>query len=360
MTRWALEERDAWRGDEWEDLFLSSPWATPFQSPEWQLAWFSELAPRARPAALALREGDDLVGWLPLARLWRGCRVARASGLGVSDYLHPLVRAGYERAFEDAVRELEASGAFDVVEVGPVREDCPLGDLTTGPPEATCLVLALPPTYEAYLAGLSKSLRYDCRGPGRSSFPSGARVRFATTPDEALAGLEALFRLHGSRWRRRGLPGVFSSRRVRRFHRAYAAWAVRNDRLRLVVLEVDETPVGAVYAMRAGGACFFYQSGFDAGFGRLSPGAVLVSTSIRRAIEEGLGTFDFLRGDEPYKRRWKPQRVLVNRRHVWSSGGVASSAWARLGWWRADAERLVKARFEGRGLLPGYKDRSGA
>jgi hypothetical protein len=45
----------------------------------------------------------------------------------------------------------------------------------------------------------------------------------------------------------------------------------------------------------------FFVGGRDEGFGELPVGLVLHAYNIRWAIEHGIRTYDFLRGDEPYK-----------------------------------------------------------
>ena len=67
---------------------------------------------------------------------------------------------------------------------------------------------------------------------------------------------------------------------------------------------------------------YYYQAGFDPNNGSISPGTFLVAHTIRKAIEEGSKHFDFMRGDEPYKRRWKPQHVHRNLRLIASANGL--------------------------------------
>lgn len=350
MLAIARVERPAWEGllPEWWDLFRGSPGATPFQSPAWQTAWAD--AYRRAPFALQVRRGADLVGWFPMVGIRRGCRVLRAAGAGPSDYLHPLAREGEERAVAHALCDWLSSSPCDLVDLQQVRDDQAISGFGEPVAQATCLVLDLPDSYETYLSRLSKSLRYDCRILGRKPFAGGeAKIEAARTPEEAALGLRVFFHLHARRWRQRGLPGAFASMRARRLHEAWVLDAARNDLLRLNVLRLCGEPVGVVYAMRAGTTVFFYQSGFDANHRALSPGTSLVAHTIRSAIEEGDRAFDFLRGDEPYKRRWMPQRVHQNFRlfHARSAAGRAALSLNKRA---SHTEARLRARFEGRGL----------
>jgi CelD/BcsL family acetyltransferase involved in cellulose biosynthesis len=163
--------------------------------------------------------------------------------------------------------------------------------------------------------------------------------------------MQAFFEFHAKRWRKRGLPGAFVGARSKAFHRDWAQTAAKAGWLRLGLLTVAGQPAGAIYAMAMGRATYFYQSGFVPGHSSLSPGTLLVAHTIREAIAEGRPTFDFMRGDEPYKRRWKPQSAVRNLRLLLPGDG-ALSRFAK-GWNGAGfrVESRLRARLEGRGLV---------
>ena len=327
--------------EEWDALLEDAPTATPFGTPEWQTAWWGLFGGGRRALAIEVREGRDLVGLFPLTVGNGPWRALRAMGTGPSDYLHPLARGGQEAAVADAIEPLlRAMRGVDLIDLHGLREDAPLARLATAD-QARCLVLDLPPTYDAFLATLGKSLRYDARRLDKSPFKEGAATIETNPPD----GLDILFDLHRARWRAKRLPGAFIGRLVP-FQRAWAAGAARKGYLRLSVLRVGGEPIGALYAMAVGRQVFYYQAGFAPTEGAISPGTLLVAHTVRRAIEEGRTRFDFLRGDEGYKRRWKPQRELADRRAVipLDARGGLGAAWIA----RASAvEARVRARLEG-------------
>jgi CelD/BcsL family acetyltransferase involved in cellulose biosynthesis len=59
-----------------------------------------------------------------------------------------------------------------------------------------------------------------------------------------------------------------------------------------------------MYGILYGGTFYFYQHGFDARLQQHSIGLVLMAMTVRAAIDEGAGTFDFLWGTESYKSLW--------------------------------------------------------
>lgn len=352
----------SWGGlaEPWRALVGRDPLATPFQTPDWQLSWYRWFGRRRCPVVWTLWDGADLVGLMPFIRCSGGWRTLRPMGCGPSDYLHPLAEpqrassvyaelAEFVRSVRDIDlvdwHQLRASHPFAQAWLG--GED-PVED--TGPTsfrQAECLVLDLPETFDAYRKRLSKSLRYDVGRLDRH--PDRLVVRVARG-DEIGRALDVFFETHARRWHRRGLPGAFVGRRMRRFHREWAVAADRNDHMRLNILEIDGEAVGAVYAMRVGATTFFYQSGFDPRHRSVSPGSLLVAAAIRRAIEDGCTAFDFLRGDEAYKRRWGPQHMIPNLRILAPTSGTLGRLGKSVNEFGHAIERRIRSRLEGHSL----------
>src|SRR5262249_49202170 len=63
-------------------------------------------------------------------------------------------------------------------------------------------------------------------------------------------------------------------------------------------------PGAAWYMFRHGPTLYSYQSGFDPKWRKERVGQVLLGMMFQRAMAEGLGEFDFLRGLEAYKADW--------------------------------------------------------
>lgn len=350
-VRWidAEEVFGRWR-EPWGRLLAEADNATPFQTPEWNEIWLRHFGGRKRPTALAAFEGDDLVGWWPMTRTAGAWPVLRPMAKGPSDYLHPLVRSGalgVGKAMAEALAEVDTS----LIDLHQLRDDFAhelVAHLPVEPiPQAVCLVLDLDRSYDAYVQSLGKSLRYDVRRLEKPPFADGsARIEIATDAT-LLPALDHLFRLHAMRWRRRWQPGAFPAP-LRRFHMEWATCAQAQGRLELSVLIHDDAPIGALYVMRVNESAYYYQAGMDPAQNSISPGTLLVASAIRRAIERGDRTFDFLRGDESYKRRWKPQRNHTNARYLIAGSGLRPTAgrtWNRFG---SRLEARLRARLEAR------------
>jgi CelD/BcsL family acetyltransferase involved in cellulose biosynthesis len=134
------------------------------------------------------------------------------------------------------------------------------------------------------------------------------------------AAMDALFALHGARWRARGEAGVFDGPRCEAFYREIAARFGRHGWLRLLTLSLDDRVVGASLDFQARSRAYHYIGGFDPQFGSLAIGALMLEQLIGRAVRDGAYEFDFLRGQEDYKRRWggvaRPQYRIRTRQSV--------------------------------------------
>lgn len=316
----------------WRALWRRCADATPFQHPEWLLPWRRAFR-RGAVWTLAAWSGDRLVGLLPqyvYPHPEQRRRVVLLLGTGNTDYLDLLVEPGYERAVGEAFREALAEGSarWDVCDWQQLRSGSPLLELPAPAgrssrvsEQVVCPVLTIPPAAscdDVVPESLLRKLHYFRRRAGREG-----RVDLERADPETFDALyEALIRLHGVRWRDQDEPGVLADGVVQRFHREVAEGMLHSGLLRLYGLRLDGHLVACYYGFLHGSSAYYYLSGFDPAYGRLSPGNQIVHVAIEEAIAEGATTFDFLRGPEPYKYRWGA-RDRTNFRRTLSPGRTA-------------------------------------
>lgn len=169
-----------------------------------------------------------------------------------------------------------------------------------------CFYIPLPKTWNEFLNGLGNGLqrayRYDLKRLSSKGKMTYVKVN---DPNELEWGLKVLVDLHQQRWAAKGKNGAFSSERFLSFHRQIMPLALRNGWLQLRVLQINETPLAAIYNFKYNGKIYFYQSGIDSNtYKTISIGMLVIGSSIEEGISEGMTEFDFLLGDSDYKRRW--------------------------------------------------------
>jgi CelD/BcsL family acetyltransferase involved in cellulose biosynthesis len=305
--------------DEWIDLHTAARAPGPFQRPEWHEAWLRNFGEGVQPVFLAVRHGEDLVG---VAALAMGEGVAMELGdPHVRDYGGPLARAGFENDVVLALLDWVAEDMTPVLECSGVRANDPLlpffraeaadngWDLLVET-EANAPVASLPRTWDEFVASLSKHDRHELRRKLRNLEASGD-LSYAATSD--LGAIERdLGRLFQFMRASHEGKGRFLTPRMEAFFRDLAAAFAPPGLMRLGTLRLDGEPVAMLFTFEDADGVYLYNSGFDPAYGHLAVGLLSKALAIRDAIERGKTRFDFLRGDEDYKKRLGgvPQPVL--------------------------------------------------
>ncbi len=300
---------------EWSQLDESIPEASPFQSPEWLLAWRRSFC-RKGLWTLAVRRGRRLVGLAPFfihAGDPDGKRQVTLLGNGVSDQLDLLALPGEAEAVVSAVfRHLaRRSELWDSIDL----RDMPAGALLltgglalqgtdTVEPEEPCPVLRLPKNPADVVNSLPRKHRENLRRRAQRLAELGQVVRRTTSAETLTSDLSELLRLHRLRWSARGEQGVFADPAVLEFQKDATMGLFERGLLRLHVLELEGQAIAAQYGFRRGTRAYAYINGFDPAFAPFGPSALLLSHVMQEAVREGAREFDFLRGREPYKYDW--------------------------------------------------------
>jgi CelD/BcsL family acetyltransferase involved in cellulose biosynthesis len=310
-----LEDLDAVGASAWQAVHAASALRSPFLSWTWQSEWARAFAAGDR---LEIRRVTDdagrLLGLLPLYEAEPGL-LRLLGGVDVSDYLDLLAEAGRE---SDVWAALLASrpaprpvwDLHSVPAASPTVTRLPAlaaehGVDVTVAVEERCPILALPATWDAYLAGLAgkqrhemsrKMRRLEREVPDARAVGLGARGDVEARFDDFLA-------LH-----RRSRVGKarFMDERMEAFFRRVAAMLAEGGGFRLWLLDAPGGPLASFLCLEWDGTVGLYNSGFRPEAATLSPGLVLLAHIIRDAIERGKRRFDFLRGEERYKYDFGP------------------------------------------------------
>ena len=166
-------------------------------------------------------------------------------------------------------------------------------------------MLALPESWDAFLAALEKKHRHELTRKLRRferEVPDG-RLVWETTPAGIERRLDDFFVLH--RASRAGKAKFMDTRMERFFRRAIGALAAAGG-ARLALLERPDGPLASFVTLEWDDTVGLYNSGFAPAHAALSPGLVLLAHVVRDAIERGRRRFDFLRGEERYKYEFGP------------------------------------------------------
>jgi CelD/BcsL family acetyltransferase involved in cellulose biosynthesis len=302
-------------GPEWSDLWMRCPDATPFQSPEWLLAWWRHFG-NNNLWTLSLHQGRRLVGLAPLFvhghRDHSLCQLSLI-GTGISDYLDFLLEPEIALiGTEMILRHLALQRSrWDLCDFQELRAESPLVAVRATTELHTRIltmgvspVLSLPKTAEAFRASLTSMCRRNLRRALRLLGECGELHFESPDAERRPEFLEAFFRLHQARWNQRNLPGVLATPGIQAFHQEAAAGLMRRGCLRLYGVRHNGRVIAVLYGFARNGRVYAYLAGFDPALAQYSPGTLLTNHAIEEAIRNGDREYDFLRGEEAHKYVW--------------------------------------------------------
>jgi CelD/BcsL family acetyltransferase involved in cellulose biosynthesis len=351
---------------DWDQLLGAAVRPSPFLSWDWIDCWWRSFGAGAQLRVLVLRDAEGgLLGLAPLriVRRWQGGAPLRSleflgyRGAAVcADHLDFLARPQLRDAVVPALVEaMLALPGWDVLVLDSVDEQSSLPRALQPHAAAlrlaevdgeTCHYLPLPASVAELWRALGERHPQFAQNLLRYRRRLERRYRTRFVPDSAADALDpalaALAGLHGMSRARQGESNSFARADYYGFHRRLAPRLADQGRLYLARLECDGRIVAVLYGFVFAGVLYYYQSGFDTRLRADGVGKLLLARVLEDAVERlGVGEFDFLRGDEAYKRQWTEHARTTKLLRGWRAGVLP--AFDRLGW---------RLRRQGSALLP--------
>ena len=353
----------------WDRLLSQYPHSTTFCTWEWLSTWWSNFGSGRQLWVLAFfdptLDPDALIGLAPLSIAkepmgWKSFRIVRlmGDGSGDSDNLDIPVIPGYELCVSRSLAKflLASSSKWDMCLFNTMPPDSHVGRtlkelLSTSPWASFChqtpaSLIPLPRTWGEYEQRISSEdrknlLRYRRRLEARYA----TKIYRCTSQVELPTIIEALFRLHQSRWNTAGQPGSFADPRRRAFYTQLSAELLARNWLELWVLTLDGEIAAVQFAFRFGDRVFQLQEGYDRMRSSDRPGYVLRGEILKHLISNGVCVYDFLGGEDPYKARWGAQRRSYSQVHFALKNGIP-------GLWLTMNKKFGKGKENMRATLP--------
>ncbi len=299
--------------DPWRDL-VARTGGSYFELPDWTLSWWRTVA-QAPPTTIAVwdgPDGPDAIAALSRVRSRLHPRVPvsirtlvnTGAGIGAGDHLG-FAAVDSRRAAVDRWVDSRRGGSLVLSNIAPGRRLRLSGrrhiDSTT-----VCPRLPIGPDHAI---GRSASYRRQVRAKVRKARDAGVTFRYLAPGTFDGAHLDVVMDLHERRWAEREDPTSFVRERLP-LHRALIRAAGPGRGPAAVLAEHDGTPIGVVYGFIWAGVFSFFQSGWDPRWAHLGLGTVVHAVAFELLAEQGVGIYDFLRGDEEYKYRFGATDVI--------------------------------------------------
>jgi CelD/BcsL family acetyltransferase involved in cellulose biosynthesis len=323
---------------ELRDLYDRSPAATPFQTYEWIKSWWGWYGTRGRLRLALVRCRGRLVAAAPLmAGVRYGFPVLVPLAGEQSDFtdflLDPVYADGAVRHLARALLDERGWCALDLREVRPgsvahlVAERWPRRTWRT--PSSVCLELPAG-DIDDVLGRLPGRTAGKMRAKLRKIDVRGITVR-SVRAEQAAEAVHALLDLHALQWRGRPINPEHTRERFRRHLAEAASGMVRDGRAAVLQYTWDDRLVAGDLVLighRYVGAYLYgaipeLRDAVDVSLMMLRQDLAIARDRHRQGVS-------LLRGDEPYKLKWRPtpvrnERIILGR----SASAAAFAAVAR-------------------------------
>ncbi|MGY1601029.1 GNAT family N-acetyltransferase [Geodermatophilus sp. SYSU D00815] len=348
------EDLDA-LAEAWDDLWSRVPTATPFQAHAWVSAWARSYVADGRLAVATVWDGDVLVAAAALHRVRRGPLTLLAPlGGEISDHTDVLLDPAVPGAGERLVAALLAVPGWRALDLPEVLPGATAESWARRWPgrvrrSASSLNLHLPavPVAEA-LGRVPSRTAGTLRRKLRKIDQLGVE-RTELAPADVPRAVPDLIRLHEAQWAgRRGNPEHSTDRYRALLTTALPAMVERGQAL-VVEYRVDGELVAAEVDLVGPRQLAYYLAGIAPALReRIDTAVLLVSSALERAVALGRAEYSFLRGDEDYKFRWRPEEVVATRFLLARPGLLGSGGYVAATTAREEVLRLLRRALRGR------------
>ena len=309
--------------DTWNELLFSSEQNCIFLTHEWISSWWKSFSEENSLEILLFKdEKGSLAGIAPFMTKGgldssspynKGKTLRFIASQEVSDYCDVITHnERREEFYENLLDYLKTNYPnLEKIELMNLKDSSPtLSFLPRLAPERgysfssneieVAPSLALPSSYEDYVASLSKKNRHELRRKlRRVESLEGVKIAKITDTKELQSSLMTFINLHkeGSSskekfWGKKGMLDFFQEI-ASRF--SLQKWA------ELYLLFYEDRIMAALLNFSYSDQILFYNVAFNKDFARYSPGLFLFNHCIKQAVSEGKKQADFLRGREKYK-----------------------------------------------------------
>lgn len=306
----------------WQKLTAKGVCSEPFYQPEWFEAFQINLAPNLNPFVVAVHQGEELIGLLPLMRTKRvGGRLPARNFQSLSN-LHScrfdLVHDGTAKdevagAMWNCLRE-EAD--WDVIEARdvPMKGNfealmrCARADGFSTVVWPTRKMPYLPLALDGQDAFKNcperfKGSRSRLKGKEKKLRQEGS-LEFTLTRKADPEVLGRFFELEGSGWKRQNGSAIALSAELVSFYTTIAEIAEKQGHLKLYSLNLNGTPIAMHFGLQMNGVYYIPKVAYDEQYKKFSPGLLLAKYVIEALVKDGATCFDFLGPRMEWKSVW--------------------------------------------------------
>ncbi len=305
--------------DEWHELLRHSITNQVFITPEFQKAWWSTLGKGELHVVTVRNEQKKLVGIAPMYTFVNDQQIKQISFVGctdVSDYLDFIVdKDSVDEVFHQigqyltSTAELKFALFYSIPQTSQTlsifKENISkAGWSAEQKQQDICPIITLPKTWDEYLASIGKKQRHEIKRKWNKLFTEQeATFELIELPADTDSAIQDFIWLHQASSKDKS--NFWNDKHVE-FFKYFAQKTAEKNWLKLFFLKIGTVRVAAMLGFEYNNQFFLYNSGFVSdNYREYGIGSVLTAYTIQQAIERGNTRYDFLRGDEEYKFRFR-------------------------------------------------------
>ncbi len=302
---------------DWNELLGSSDLNEVFLTHEWINIWARHFLKDKELFIICIyNDGGKMDAIVPCwkSRFFVFFNVLRFISDDFSDYLGAIVRSSgdYKMITRKILEVIKKESKTDIIYFRQVPEkfknalsDCKIFK-SKEKESGSCYYIKLPSTIDSYVGKFNSKQRYNIlKRVKKAEENSISYLNSGVLPEDNPGILiERFFELHQKRWNIKGKLGVFYNDKIRSFFKDLFLAFYKSKILVLSFLKYEGNYIAGSVSFDRAGKRQVYLPGFDPSYSNFHPGIVLTYYNIREAIDKKYGEFDFLKGNEDYKKRF--------------------------------------------------------
>ena len=314
----------------WDSLLASSGFKNPFLSSQWLAQWIADFGAQENWAIIIAEENSAIHAAMPIIVRNGGIRTLfqkRIAFIGdpwLADYMNVLMSDDTPvDVLADLLSCLQRNFKWGKCDLKPFHR----GDIDTAPLIAATKkanlyhhvyihskspqIILSDTSWEDYYKTLPKNLRQDLRTSANRLEKEGKKIEFQVleNANDINDAYETLVTFHQARQKYKVGPSLFDDKVINRFLRTIAHDFSVRKQASVSILKIDGTTVSCVYGLCDNDRYYYWIPSFSMDHTRISLGKLHLMHLIEQAFKDGKKIFDFMIGDEDYKKRWTELEV---------------------------------------------------
>jgi CelD/BcsL family acetyltransferase involved in cellulose biosynthesis len=295
----------------WRDIYSINTYCLQ-SSYEWARIWWKHFQKKSsRLFIVTAEENGRIVGIGPFV-IEKNIllRQLRFIGSGLTDYQAILAAPGAEEEITSSILDYALRGKeYGVINLEQIPGDSPLFAVCDRNPFLRKREMIRCPriifdslTWDQYFSGLSRNLRRDwTKKYNRLKREGKLEFRRLNSPDEKGRFMREIFELHIKRWEGQRRQSKLRRPSIRGF---ISEAALTIPECLIYVLLYNGKIVSYRLGFAQSGVFYDWNTSYDPEYHSRSVGIILLGLAIRDTVDHHYQEFNFMRGDEDYKRKW--------------------------------------------------------